>query len=279
MSKSFRELNKAPNGENLLVVDGLNLAFRFKHANKKEFSSEFLITVRSLAKSYNCKNVVVLGDGGSEFRYSIFPEYKANRQKLRESQTEEERQDFEDFLKEFSKCLELCSKLYLPIRLKGVEADDIAAYIVKKYTNIYEHIWLISSDRDWDLLISKAVSRFSTHQRKEITLDNWNTHYAYLPEEHISIKVLQGDKGDNIPGVDGIGEKRAYNLVKQYGSALDIYDQIPINDKRKFVANLNEFKDKIHLNYMLMDLLSFCEDNIGLEHLNYLDEKLGEYLN
>ena len=96
-----------PNG-NLLVVDGLNLAFRWKHQKKEFFKVEYLRTIESLAKSYDCGEIVVLGDGGSDYRKSIDPEYKANRKERYADQTEEERQEFMNFLGEFQKCIDLC---------------------------------------------------------------------------------------------------------------------------------------------------------------------------
>ena len=75
-----------PNG-NLLIVDGLNLAFRWKHRGNTDFEHEYVRTVQSLAKSYNCGEIVVLGDGGSNYRKSIDPEYKANRKERYAEQT------------------------------------------------------------------------------------------------------------------------------------------------------------------------------------------------
>ena len=266
--------------KNLMIVDGLNLAFRFKHANKKEFSVEYLATISSLAKSYEAKDIIILGDGGSTWRKSIYPNYKANRKELQEKQTEQEAEDFLQFLQEFDKALQLLeSKGHITMKFKGVEADDIAGYLVTKLEYKYEHTWLISSDKDWDLLVNDRVSRFSYRTRKETTLENWNEHYAYDPEDHISIKVIMGDKGDDVPGVDGIGEKRAYTIIKQYGpTAFDVYDAIPIASKYKYIANLNEFKEQLLVNYELMDLRTYAQDAL-LEYKADVDkvvEKLYE---
>ena len=54
----------------------------------------------------------------------------------------------------------------------------------------------------------KIVSRFSTVTRKETTVDNWDEHYDFPMEDYI-YKCLVGDKGDNVPGVQGVGPKRA----------------------------------------------------------------------
>jgi len=263
--------------KNLLVVDGLNLAFRYKHAKTKNYAMQFMETVNSLANSYECSNIIVLGDGGSAFRKNLFPAYKANREDLKKAQTEEEGKEFADFLAEFDKALELCSLRFLTIKRKGVEADDIAAYIVKYFTDPKTHIWLISTDRDWDLLISEHVSRFSYVTRKEITFENWSTHYEYDIDQHISIKVLAGDKGDNVPGIEGVGPKRAHTLLRQYETAFDIYDNLPIPGKQKFIQNVNTFGDQFLVNYQLMDLLTYCEEAL-LEHEYEIKDLIGEYL-
>lgn len=277
MSKSFRDLNYISKKDynNLMIVDGLNLAFRFKHANKRDFAVEYLKLVQSLATSYEAKDIIILSDGGSTYRKDIYTKYKANREELRASQTEEEAQAFLDFLNDFDKALELLAKYYKVFKFKGVEADDIAAYLVNKLDLMYEHTWLISSDKDWDLLVSATVSRFSYRTRKETTIDNWSEHYMYNPEDHISIKVLMGDKGDNVPGVDGIGEKRAYTILRQYGpTAFDVYDALPISSKYKYMHNLNDFSDQILVNYQLMDLKTYAEEAIGLENKKYIDKHL-----
>jgi 5'-3' exonuclease len=259
MGKKFIEAKNLSNFENLLIVDGLNLAFRYKYSNTKDYAAKYMATVQSLANSYEAKQVIVLGDGGSLYREKIDPEYKGNRKELRAKQTEQEAADFKEFLEEFDRTLELIDTTYETLKFRGVEADDIAAYIAKYYAADFEHTWLISSDKDWDLLIADNVSRFSYVSRKEVTLHSWPDFYDYNPEDHISIKVIMGDKGDNVPGVEGIGIKRACALIKQYSTAYDIYASIPVPGSQKFIQNLNKFKEKILTNYELMDLMTYCD--------------------
>lgn len=266
------------NNNSLLIVDGLNLSFRYKHANNLTFSTQFVTTVASFARSYQAKDVVVLGDGGSVYRKNIFPNYKANREDLRKQQTKEEAETYKAFIEEFDKALFLCGKEFKTFKFKGVEADDIAAYLATKLYKKYDHIWLISSDKDWDLLVNDNVSRFSYRTRKEITKDNWNEHYIYDLDQHISIKVLTGDSGDNIPGVEGIGVKRAYNILRTYGpTAYDTYMSIPINSTYKHIQKLNTFKEQILLNYKLMDLETYAEEAIGSD-VTILNEFIKEKL-
>lgn len=251
----------------VLIVDAMNLAFRWKHSGDTDFHGSFVSTIQSLAKSYQCGQIIVAADmKGSSYRREIFPDYKANRKELAANQTEEEKKAIDRFFRDYEKCLEEADKKFLVLRYPGVEADDIAAYIVKNRAEyLIDKIWLISSDRDWDLLINEDVSRFSTVTRKEITLDTWD--YEVEPKDYVSYKCLIGDKGDNIPGIPGVGPKRAAALIAQFGTALDIADAVPLDGKYKYIQAVNENVQQIYINYELMDLITFCEDAIGSTNL------------
>ena len=118
------------------------------------------------------------------------------------------------------------------------------------------------------------MSRFSYITRKEVTVDNWSTHYEVDRNHYISYKCLVGDKGDNVAGITGIGPKRAVSLIKDLGSAYDIYDNLPINSKYKHIQELNANGEVLLTNYQLMDLLTYCEDAIGADNISEIDRKL-----
>lgn len=265
-----------------LVVDALNLAFRWKHQGRTDFRYEFESTVQSLARSYSAERIIIAADwGASSYRKIISEDYKQNRKEKFAEQTEEERIAFEEFFEEFEASLEVMNESgYTVLRYKGVEADDIAGHLVK-YKDKYElgNIWLISSDRDWDLLVQEGVSRFSYVTRKEVTIENWDTHYNVTPQEYISLKCLVGDKGDNVPGIAGIGPKRAETLIKEYGDALDIYNSLPIESKYKYIQTLNESGDQLLYNYQLMDIMTYCEDAIGMGNIPDIEKRLYERCN
>lgn len=278
MAKDFTHMAEKSDST-LMVVDALNLAFRYLHAKSTTFTEDYLRVVESLRKSYKAGKVIIAADkGSSSYRKAIYPEYKANRKEKFKDQTPEEQKQFEEFFAEYERTILMLETVYPVLRYDGVEADDIAAYIVNTHINYnITDIWLISSDRDWDLLVAPGVSRFSYVTRKEITFDSWNTHYDCEPEEYISIKCLMGDTGDNVMGVKGIGPKRAAELVKEYGSALDIAASIPIASKYKYIQELNKSKDIIMLNYQLMDLVTFCEEALG-DNTKAIDAVMMDYL-
>jgi len=261
----------APIG-NLLIVDGLNVAFRWKHQNILDFKYDYIRTIESLAKSYKAGTIIVCADGGSSYRKEIYPEYKANRKERYAEQTEQEAKEFEMFMAEFADTLTLIKEKYPVFHFRGVEADDIAAYITKNFD--FDDCWLISSDKDWDLLINDKVSRFSTVTRKETTVHNWDEHYDFDRDDYITFKCLTGDKGDNVPGVPGVGPKRAVQLMEQYGTVFDIYDACPIEGKYKYIQAVNENAEQLLQNVELMDLITYCEDAIGEDNREVINRTL-----
>lgn len=279
MSKSFQAVSEQEN--TLMVVDALNLAFRWKHSGATDFAEDYKRTVDSLKKSYKAKWVVIAADqGSSSYRKSIYPEYKQNRKDKFAEQTDAEKAAFEMFFEDYQKTLDHIreSTNYPVIQFKQTEADDIAAYITSIMGNYpVEHTWLISSDKDWDLLVGENVSRFSYVTRKEVTANNWHTHYEFPHEDYISVKCLMGDSGDNVLGVEGIGPKRAKALVEEFGTALDIVAALPIQSKLKYMKTLNDSGDRIMLNYQLMDLVTFCRDALG-DNTKQIDQILELYI-
>lgn len=273
MAKSFKEMIKK-DADTVMIVDALNLAFRYKHSKKPNFGEDYLRTVQSLAQSYNAGRVLITADwGSSSYRTKILPEYKGNRKEKYAKQTEQEAEEFRLFMADYEVTLKLLAVHYPVFRYKNVEADDIAAQLVAEMPE--NTIWLISSDRDWDLLINENVNRFSYVTRKEITKENWSDHYEVPIHDYISFKCLVGDSGDNVPGVTGVGPKRALGLIQAYGSAFDIADQLPLESRYKYIDSLNRFgADNIHKNYELMDLVTYCADAIGKENVENLRSKL-----
>jgi 5'-3' exonuclease len=280
MSITFKKATESNN--TLLVVDALNLAFRYKHSGATDFATDYIRTVDSLKKSYKASHVIIACDqGSSAYRKALSPEYKQNRKDKQEQQTDAERAAFELFFEDFMQTIATIENTtsYPVLKFQGVEADDIAAYIVSQKSKLStDDIWLISSDRDWDLLVQPGVSRFSYVTRKEVTIDNWNDHYEFNPEDYISIKCLTGDSGDNVAGVPGIGPKRAVSLVAEYGSTYDIIASIPLPGKYKYIQELNQCRDLLLLNYQLMDLVTHCREAIGETNLNQIDQTLELYL-
>lgn len=249
-------------GNNLLIVDGINLAMRFKHRGATVFGVDYLALINSLANSYGAKTVIHLSDfGKSTYRKEILPTYKGAREEKRAEQSEEETQKWEEFFEGYQRAVELLEKAgHISVKLRGVEADDLATYFVLnlKDTGIYDTIWLVSTDVDWDQLLSHNVKRWAYTTQKEFTLDNfYEEHGCDTPEQLTQIKAIQGDRGDSIIGVDGIGIKRAYNLIREYGTVFDLIGVLPLSGTQQYIKKLNAAEDIMLRNLELVDLPSY----------------------
>jgi len=275
MSFSFNEITENEVNKTL-VVDALNLAFRYKHQGRTDFRHEYVATVESFAKSYKCEKIIITADqGSSEYRQYILPTYKANRKEKYDTQSEEEKLYFKQFFLEYENTLSLLEEQFVVLRCPKVEADDLAAYLVKYKSkfNIGDMV-LLSSDRDWDLLVQDGVMRFSYVTRKEVTVENWHDHYEVSREQYACFKCLTGDKGDNVPGFTGVGPKRAVELLRQYESAYNIYDNIPLAGHYKYLQEINSNPERILRNYELMDLLTHCDDAIGALNVQEINRRM-----
>ena len=130
MAKSFKQMAQK-DADAYIIVDALNLAFRYKHSKKQDFAEDYLRTVQSLANSYKADNILITADwGSSSYRCGILPEYKGNRKEKYEKQTEQEAEEFRLFMEDYEKTLKLLAIHYPVFRYKNVEADDIAAQLV-----------------------------------------------------------------------------------------------------------------------------------------------------
>lgn len=263
---------------NLLIVDALNLSFRFRNHGKsfQPFASKYVDTVKSFAQSFKCGKIIITADkGSSTYRKEIYPDYKLNRKEKFESQSDSEKEEFAKFFTELELALDLCQEAGIPVlRFQGVEADDLSAYIVKKYHLRFDSIYLLSTDRDWlQLLTYSNVTQFSYTTKKEISQHNWDEHFDYPLEHFIHIKALEGDTGDNIYGIPSVGPKRAKDLIAQYETVFDLYeaaDSLP--DKPAFMKNVKQHKETLMLNIQLVDTIAFCEDAIGVDNLAEVDK-------
>lgn len=277
MTKSWNDLeaiSETSNYEeynNLMLIDANNLSYRYiQRKNYNSYTEDFKRTVQSLAKSYKAKRVIVCFDyGKSVYRSEILPEYKGTRKK---PETEEEISHFEEFFAVLNQLPDELDEEVLKFR--GIEADDLIAYGVMNLSERYEHTWIISSDRDLLQLLDDNVSIFNMFSRKEITKDSLFEETGLTPEEYMMSRIIEGDKGDNIIGIEGIGPKRAQGLVKEYKTLDNLLSKLPIKGKSKYITNLNAGADTLRIN---KKLIALKENNlIAIEAANDSESILSE---
>lgn len=236
---------------NLLVIDGNNAAYRFiRRANFDSYDEEFKRTIASLAKSYKAKRTIVCFDfGKSYYRKNLFAEYKGTR---KQAETQEEIEHAEKFFAVLNRLPDELDEEVLKFR--GIEADDTIAYITQNVSSRYEHTWVVSSDKDMIQLIDDNISIFNIFSRKEITKQYLQNELQLTPSEFMLSRIIEGDDGDGIHGIEGIGPKRAQALAREYKTLDSLLAALPIKSKSQYITNLNAGRDRLIRNETLINL-------------------------
>ena len=181
------------------------------------------------------------------FRHKMYESYKANRKPMPS-----------ELAQQMPVLKELLTALgYKICEVEGFEADDILG-TVAAMCGKDDVCFIGTGDRDSFQLIRDNVTVLLPHTKQGRTQTEVYTpqrifeEYGVTPQQMIDIKALQGDSSDNIPGVGGVGEKTAGELIKAYGSVESIYSQIDSLDirprvKEKLIAD----RDKAFLSYTL----------------------------
>ena len=111
---------------------------------------------------------------------NMYDQYKQNRKKPRE---EDEAKKYEEFFAVLNDLPDSLNEEVLKFR--GIEADDILAYLVNNISQNYDHTWIVSSDRDLYQLIDDKVSIFNLFSRKEITKQTLRENFDLSPTEYL----------------------------------------------------------------------------------------------
>lgn len=282
MTKSWNDLAdleqeaQTENGNNLLLVDSNNVSYRFiRRANYNDYSAEYIRTITSLAKSYNaCRTIAAFDFGKSYYRMAMYDEYKGNRND--DDLSEEEKEKKQEF---FNVLNMLPEQLPCDVaKYRGVEADDIITYLVENLKDKYDHIWIVSSDKDLIQLVDYNVSIFNIFSRKEITIDSLHETLDIEPDEYMLSRIIEGDKGDNIIGIDGIGPKRAQTLAKQYKTLDKLLKALPLKGRAKYIQNLNAGVDKLIKNEQLINLKRYNSEALAAAKDEDVAESLSKLL-
>ena len=192
------------------------------------------------------KLVVAFDKHGHNFRKDLFADYKANRKGMPD-----------DLAQQMPVLHNLLSAMGVTVMEKaGVEADDIIGTISKAFdgTSI-----IVSGDRDMLQLVDDKITVLLTKRGvTEVELVDPQTlqqNYHLIPQQVIEYKALRGDTSDNIPGVKGIGEKTAMQLLEQYGDVDNIYANL---DKQKgaLLTKLTEGKDMAYVSRQLATIVT-----------------------
>ena len=223
-----------------LLIDGNSVAYAATavqklHVGTQEVQGIFgmLRTIRQMVLTYPQLTPIVLWDGVS-WRHEHFKEYKASREREGTdekplSKVEIEQQQIRESLKAQKKHIMTGLKLLgvTQMRAHNLEADDLAGMLVRRYQGSDKKIMMITGDTDWIQLVGPGCGWRDHRTDKRVTMGNIKEVIGVdTPQQWLEVKALMGDKSDEIPGVGGIGEKGAVELILTYGSVTSFINQV-----------------------------------------------------
>lgn len=241
--------------DKFVIIDGNNLMYRAFYALPQlsnfdgEISNAVFGFANMLVKCINeikPKYIAVCFDVSKKnFRHDKFADYKGTRKPTPD-----------ELKSQFPIAKEMLKKMNIQVVEKeGLEADDLMGCLSRQFDT--ENI-IVSADRDTFQLINSNTS--VCFPKKGITetinlgLNNLKEFYGVEPSQVIDLKSLMGDASDNIPGVSGIGEKTALNLIGKYGTLDNVYEHIEeISGKQKI--NLINCKEQAYMSKYLATIV------------------------
>ncbi len=266
----------------ILVIDGnsiINRAFygvRALTTKSGKFTNAIYGMINIISKQLSAISpdycAVAFDLKAPTFRHKMYGEYKAGRHPTPP-----------ELLSQFADAKECLSLMGLHImELPGYEADDIQGTVAKLAHTEDELVsYVLSGDRDLLQLIDDKVTVLLATNSDTIPMhrDEFFDKYGIEPSQFVDMKALMGDSSDNIPGVGGVGEKTAGNLIRDFGSLDGIYENI--EDKRisKGVKEkLLRDKEQAYLSRELARIEINAPIGVGLEELRIKDiDKSGLY--
>jgi DNA polymerase-1 len=203
-------------------------------------------------------HVVVVFDapGGGTERAALYPEYKANR----DAQPE-------DLTAQLPAVRELIEAYRLPVlEVPGVEADDVIACLVAALPEEWEAA-ILSTDKDLMQLVGERIYLLDTMKDRRYGPVEVEERFGVAPERVLDLRALVGDPSDNIPGVRGIGEKGAAQLIARWGSLERLLEHVDEVEPARLRKPLREQADRARLSKQLAALRGDVELPLALSDL------------
>jgi DNA polymerase-1 len=253
----------------LFLIDGNSLAYRAFFALPESIGTSdgrptnaiygLASMLVKIIDEHHPQGVVVAWDAGYSGREQTYDLYKAQR-KPRPDLLREQWPHLMPLVEAFG---------YTNVKVDGYEADDVIASLVKQAREQGIEVMVVTGDRDAYQLVDEGVRVMSTSrgitETKIYDRAAVEERYGVPPELITDLMGLRGDTSDNIPGVPGIGEKTATQLLQQFETLEGVLENVDQVSGKKRKENLVEHADNARLSKQLATLQYDIETGVDLE--------------
>lgn len=256
----------------IYLLDGHALAYRTYYALTRGAGSEFSTSkgeptagifgftsvLLRIMESENPDYLAVAFDTGKTFRDDLYQAYKATRAKMPE-----------DLVPQIDRVQQMVDAFNIPrVEMEGYEADDLLGSLAHWAVKQGLGVKIITGDRDLLQLVSERIvvnlPGKTLAEGRDFFPEDVVELLGVRPNQVVDFKALVGDKSDNIPGVPGIGEKTALNLLHQYENLDNLYahlSELPEGLRRK----LEEGRESAYLSRQLATIVTDLDVHLDLD--------------
>ncbi|MET0206605.1 MAG: DNA polymerase I [Thermoleophilaceae bacterium] len=255
----------------LFLIDGNSLVYRAFFALPESIATSkgqptnaifgFASMLVKIISEYGAKPTIVVWDAGMSGRDDVYEEYKAGRRE-RPDLLSEQWPHLQPLVDAFG---------YQNLKVPGYEADDVIATLAGRAHENGIEVMIVTGDRDLFQLIEPGVQVRATSRgitdTKIYDRDAVVDRYGIPPELIPDFVGLKGDTSDNIPGVPGIGDKTASQLLQDYGDLEGVLTSIDSISGAKRKQNLSEHAEDARVSKVLATANREIDVDIDLDHL------------
>ena len=257
--------------DELFLIDGNSLAYRAFFALPESIATAdgrptnaifgLASMLVKIITEHDPKAVVVAWDAGMSGREKQYEDYKAQR-KPRPDLLRDQWPHLMPLVEAFG---------YENVKVEGYEADDVIASLVRRAREQKIKVMVVSGDRDVYQVVTDGVRVMTTSRgitdTKIYDREGVIERYGVPPELVTDLIGLKGDTSDNIPGVPGIGDKTAAQLLQEFGSLEDVLANVDKVSGAKRKQNLIEHADDARISKQLATMHFDIETGLDLEQL------------
>jgi DNA polymerase I len=257
--------------DELFLIDGNSLAYRAFFALPESIATSdgrptnaiygLASMLVKIITEHHPKAVVVAWDAGMSGREKQYEDYKAQR-KPRPDLLREQWPHLMPLVEAFG---------YTNVKVEGFEADDVIGSLVRQAREQEIPVMVVSGDRDVYQVVEDGVRVMTTSRgitdTKVYDREGVVERYGVPPELVTDLIGLKGDTSDNIPGVPGIGDKTAAQLLQEFGSLEEVLKNVDKISGAKRKQNLVEHADDARVSKQLATLHYDIETGLDLEEL------------
>lgn len=201
------------------IFDLNSLLFRYCLSNKYGGFMSVINKIQYITLRYNLEQIYLIRDSKCDWRKNLLNQYKNNRIKTKEQ--------MQEFFYNLNALIDLLNQNHIHImQISDYEADDVIASLVK-VLSFKNQILIITNDKD--LLQIPDCHFLILKPQSDVLLqtpEGIKNLIGVYPNQIVDYLSLAGDAADNIPGITGIGKKRAQKLIKQYCNIENIFHNI-----------------------------------------------------